>query len=264
MYKFIIYSFISLAFINSAIAQRSPLTGNEIGIVFGPSMLKSDYGERKDSDTNFGNSGFGVGLVHYLNFSPYSRSSRYFNQHFKVRSELSFNQTKLEHFGRWVEGNSNSIGKQQLRAMEGKSSVFTIAEQLEYYPFNQIQDYDAEKIRLLPYASFGLGFSYYITESSSTMGEMGSIDATFPKYLVPSDGHPYGFSSENKGTFSVVSGVGTHYRMSEYSSIMIEGRLQYFTTDWVDGLNPNKDIYKENKSNDWQLWFSVGYIYLWN
>jgi hypothetical protein len=32
-------------------------------------------------------------------------------------------------------------------------------------------------------------------------------------------------------------------------------------SNWVDGLNPNPAIYKENKANDWLVWLNVGYIY---
>ena len=41
----------------------------EIGIITGPVQFRSDYGVRDDSKTNFGNSGFGIGIVNYLNFS---------------------------------------------------------------------------------------------------------------------------------------------------------------------------------------------------
>lgn len=42
---------------------------------------------------------------------------------------------------------------------------------------------------------------------------------------------------------------------------MFETRFQMYNSDWIDGLNPNKDLYKENKYNDWQVWFNFGYIY---
>jgi hypothetical protein len=42
---------------------------------------------------------------------------------------------------------------------------------------------------------------------------------------------------------------------------MVDLRLQYYFSDWVDGLKPNPDLYKENKANDWLVWFNVGYIY---
>ena len=42
---------------------------HEVGIIAGPVAFQSDYGERKDWDTNKGNTGIGVGIIHYINFS---------------------------------------------------------------------------------------------------------------------------------------------------------------------------------------------------
>jgi hypothetical protein len=42
---------------------------------------------------------------------------------------------------------------------------------------------------------------------------------------------------------------------------MVDLRLQYYFSDWVDGLKPNPELYKENKANDWLVWLNVGYIY---
>jgi hypothetical protein len=42
---------------------------------------------------------------------------------------------------------------------------------------------------------------------------------------------------------------------------MIDLRVQYYFSNWVDGLNPDPTIYKENKANDWNVWLNFGYIY---
>ena len=55
--------------------------------------------------------------------------------------------------------------------------------------------------------------------------------------------------------------LGLRYRLGTLSDLVLDLRYQYFSSDWVDGLNPNKDKYTENKSNDSLLWLSVGYIY---
>lgn len=253
------YLFYTL-FLSINISYAQSTLACEIGVVFGTSMMKSDYGERNNSSTNFGNTGFGVGIVNYINFSANSRSATYFNEHFKIRSEASFNKTKLNHFGKWVEGN-NSIGKQQLRAMQGDVSIVTLGMQLEYSPLSEIYEYERYTGSFLPYVSFGFQYNFYNVKATSTMGELGSTAATFPKYLVPSDGHPYGFSNEKNGVWSVTSAIGTRYKISELSDILIETRIQYFNSDWVDGLNPNKEIYTENKYNDWQASISLGYVF---
>lgn len=252
---FIVY----FIFLNTSNAQSS--LAHEVGFIFGPSLMKSDYGERNDSSTNFGNNGFGIGLVHYLNFATNARYSTYFNEHFKVRSELSYSQTKLSHFGQWVEGNSNSIGKQQLRAMEGKSSIINLGAQLEYSPLSEFYDFENSIGSFSPYVSLGVQYNLYDVKTASSLGELGTTATTFPKYLTASDGHNYGFSTENGGVLSIVSGIGVRYKLSDLSDLMIETRLQYFNSDWIDGLNPNKEIYTENKYNDWQIWLSFGYIF---
>jgi hypothetical protein len=256
--KFICIFIAFFGSLNLSTAQSS--LAHEVGVFFGPSLMKSDYGQRNNDSSSYGNTGFSVGLVHYLNFSFNSMSKAYFNEHFKVRSELSFNQTKLNHFGKWAE-NGNTLGKQQLRAMESNSSILNLGEQLEYFPFSKIHDFEYNIGGLSPYISLGLQYNFYNVKSSSTLGELGTIETTFPKYLVPSDGHSYGFSTENNATWSIVSGVGTRYKLTELSDLMIDARLQYFNSDWVDGLNPNKEIFTENKYNDWQIWLTFGYIY---
>ena len=98
----------------------------EIGASIGPVAFKSDYGLRGNSETNFGNVGFGVALLHYINFSfradcdCYSADT-YFNDHFKVRTELDYHRTGLDHFGRFAEKNNENGLK--LRSMHGTAEV---------------------------------------------------------------------------------------------------------------------------------------------
>ncbi|WP_348824542.1 THC0290_0291 family protein [Flavobacterium aestuarii] len=243
-----------------AISAAQTSLAHEIGVFAGPSIIKSDYGQRNDDSSTFKNTGFGVGLVHYINFSSKSMSTAYFKEHFKVRSELSFNKTKLHHFGDWAE-NGNSIGKLQLRAMEGNTSILNLGTQLEYYPLSRIHDFEYSIGGFSPYISVGIQYSFFNSKSSSALGELGTPETTFPKYLIPSDGHPYGFASENSSTWSVVSGIGVRYKLNKMSDLLMEGRLQYFGSDWVDGLNPDKEIFTENKYNDWQAWLTFGYVF---
>lgn len=237
---------------------------HEIGVIAGPVAFQSDYGERFDLSTNAGNTGYGIGLIHYLNFSYEAECNcytpeTYFNDHFKLRSELSYNKTELDHFGQWVEGKP-SLGKEQLLAMHATTAVTNIGMQLEFFPWS-IRDFTATIQSWGPFISLGGQFSFYNAKAYSTMGPLGTPLTTFPKYLVPSDGRPYGYSSESGSVWSVVSSVGTRYKLAPLSDLMIDLRLQYYFSNWVDGLSPNEDIYKENKANDWLVWFNVGYIY---
>lgn len=238
---------------------------HEIGVIVGPVAFQSDYGQRYNLNTNAGNTGMGIGIIHYLNFSYKAECNcytpeTYFNDHFKLRSELSYNKTNLEHFGEWVSPDHTSLGADQLRAMKGSTAVTNIGMQLEYFPFS-IRDFAASIGSLGPFISIGGQFSHYDAKVFSTMGPLGTPLTTFPKYLTPSEGRPYGFSTETGTVWSIVSSVGTRYKLSPLRDLMVDLRFQYFFSNWVDGLNPNPEIYKENKANDWLVWFNVGYIY---
>lgn len=260
--KFIIALCILLFGYSKANAQFG--FSHEIGAIAGPVAFQSDYGERHDLSTNAGNTGYGIGIIHYLNFSYKADCNcytpdTYFNDHFKLRSELSYNKTNLKHFGEWISGKS-SLGKEQLKAMYGSTAVTNIGMQLEYFPFS-IRDFTATIGSWAPFISLGGQFSFYNAKAGSTMGPLGTPLTTFPKYLTPTDDRPYGFSTETGTVWSVVSSVGTRYKLSPLSDLMIDLRFQYYFSDWVDGLKPNPDLYKENKANDWLVWFNVGYIY---
>jgi hypothetical protein len=229
---------------------------HEIGVIAGPVSFRSDYGERGNTKTNFGNTGFGVGLVHYMNFSYTADCNcyapeTYFNDHFKVRTELSYNQTSLKHYGEWADRQSTT--GEQLRAMRGKTSVTNIGMQLEFFPFS-IREYSYNVGALAPFVSLGAQYSFYKPKAWSELGPLDRPGVLPNKYIGAT-------SNDDGSTFSVVGSVGTRYKLTVMSDLMIDLRWQYYFSDWVDGLNPDKAIYKENKANDWLIWLNVGYIY---
>lgn len=231
---------------------------HEIGVITGPVAFQSDYGERYDFSTNAGNTGFGIGIIHYLNFSYKSECNcytpqTYFNDHFKLRSELSYNQTNLKHFGEWVRPSRNSLTTQQLKGMRGSTAVTNLGMQLEYFPLS-IKDFTVTMGSFAPFISLGGQYSYYDPEASSILGALDTPLTTPVKY--------YGATTNKSGTvWSVVSSIGTRYKLSPLSDLMLDFRMQYYFSNWVDGLSPDPTIYKENKSNDWLIWLNFGYIY---
>lgn len=257
MSKYIIpFCFLLFGFSNSAVAQFG--FSHEIGVIAGPVAFQSDYGERHDFSTNTGNSGMGVGVIHYLNFSYEAdcdcfTPETYFNDHFKLRSEFSYNKTNLQHFGKWVEPNRTSLGADQLRAMRGSTAVTNIGMQLEFFPLS-IRDFSATVGSLAPFVSLGGQFCFYAPQASSTMGPLNTPFTTPIKFM--------NATTNAEGTvWSVVSSVGTRYKISPLSDLMFDVRVQYYFSNWVDGLNPDPKIYKENKANDWNLWINFGYIF---
>lgn len=254
------YFLLTLLFVLGFSKQAQAQFGfsHEIGAIAGPVAFQSDYGERHDYNTNAGNTGYGIGLIHYLNFSYRAdcncyNPETYFNDHFKLRSELSFNKTNLRHYGEWVDGDRKKLFNRQLRAMRGSTAVTNIGMQLEYFPLS-IRDFTSTVGAFAPYVSLGGQFSFYDPSASSTLGRLNQPSTTPVKY--------YNATENGTGTvWSVVWSVGTRYKLTPSSDLLADFRWQYYFSDWVDGLNPNPNIYTENKANDWLVWFNVGYIY---
>lgn len=254
--KIIILCFILLGYSNGAFAQFG--FSHEVGVIAGPVAFQSDYGQRYDFKTNAGNTGYGIGLIHYLSFyyqpecNCYTTDT-YFNDHFKLRSELSYNKTQLKHFGEWVSPERTSPGADKLRAMRGSTAVTNIGMQLEYFPWS-IRDFSASIGKFGPFISLGGQFSSYDPEAYSLLGPLDTPATTIPKY--------YGATTNSGGhVWSIVTSVGTRYKLTPLSDLMVDLRLQYYFSNWVDGLNPDDAIYTENKANDWLVWFNFGYIY---
>ena len=248
-----------LALIGSSSLTRAQFGfSHEIGAIAGPVMFMSDYGVRYDVKTNTGNTGYGIGLIHYLNFSYRAECNcytpeTYFNDHFKLRSELSYNKTELQHFGKWVDPKKNSITAQQLRAMRGTATVTDLGMQLEYFPLS-IRDFTATDGAFGPFVSLGAHYSYFTPENWSTLGRLDEPGVLPTKYVG-------GVSNDSGSTWSVVASVGTRYKLTELSDLMLDLRWQYYFSNWVEGLNPDPAIYTENKANDWLVWLNFGYIY---
>lgn len=245
--------------ISTAALAQSDLA-QEVGIFAGPVTLQSDFGQRHNFDTNVGNTGFGVGIMHFINFSANNNRESFFTEHFKVRSELSFSKTELKHFGEWVERKPNGVFAQLLKNMHASSTLVGLGAQLEFSPFMKIHDFENTVGAFSPYFSAGFMASYYSAKVGSNLGDLSLPNVTPGKYLTPSDGRPHGFSSESGVVLAATGAVGVHYKLDKMNDLMFETRFAMYSNDWVDGLNPNKDIYKENKSNDWQVWFNFGYI----
>ena len=247
-----------LCFVNSDRLSAQYGFSHEIGAIVGPVAFMSDYGQRYNPATNTGNTGYGIGIIHYLNFSYKAECNcytpeTYFNDHFKLRSELSYNHTELKHYGEWVAPDQTSLVADQLRGMRGSTSVTNLGMQLEYFPLS-IRRFTATMHSWAPFVSLGGQFSFYDPEAYSTLGKLNTPATTPIKY--------YNATQNASGTvWSVVSSIGTRYKLAPLSDLMVDLRFQYYFSNWVDGLNPDPEIYPENRANDWLVWFNVGYIY---
>lgn len=231
---------------------------HEIGVIAGPVAYQSDFGVRYDFETNSGNTGIGIGIVHYINFAYradcncYSTDT-YFNDHFKLRSEIDWSKTKLEHFGKWVDSDRTTSGADKLRAHSGEAQNWDIGMQLEFFP-RSIRSFSAGQEAFAPFVSLGAHYVWYNPSVKTTYGD-GNINNADNFYRF---WDPGSVSDVNGSTWSIVSSVGTRYKLTILSDLIIDLRFQYFFSNWTDGLNHQLP---SNKSNDWLVWLNFGYIY---
>jgi hypothetical protein len=231
---------------------------HEIGVIVGPVAYQSDFGERYDFETNSGNTGFGVGIVYYMNFDYltnyyYYSSNNYFTDHFKLRAEISWNKTNLNHFGTWVDEQRTSVGADKLRAHSGSAQNWDIGTQLEYYPIS-IKAFSQGVYSFAPFVSFGVHFVSYNPTVETTYGDLNIENANnfFPGW------EPGSISDQNGTAWSLVGSVGTRYKLTILSDLMLDLRVQSFFSDFTDGLDHQLP---SNRTNDWLVWLNFGYIY---
>ena len=239
-------------------ALSQPKFSNEIGIIAGPVSFQSDYGERLDSGPFIGKTGFGIGLIHYVNLSYIGynnyKPETYFDEHFKLRTEISFTKSQFKHYGSLIDNNRKTTSLEQLRAMRGETDIINIGLQMEYYLIN-VHDFENTTSSLNPYISLGAHYSFFNPKAYSLLGPL--EDNTSLKFKTAT-------SNKSSSIMSIVASAGSRYKLNEISDLIIESKMQYYFSDWVDGLNPNPTIHPENKANDWLVWLNVGYIYYLN
>lgn len=246
---------------------------HEIGAIAGPVQFRSDFGSRNEGKTNFGNTGIGIGIVHYLNFSYRAdcncyTTDTYFNDHFKLRNEISWNKTQLNHHGQWVGPENVTPDADKLRAQSGVAKNLDIGTQLEFFPLS-IRSFQAFGYRFAPFASLGVHYTWATPEASTTYGNGDIYDETniysfwyFDDSRLPAvpsgQVRQYPIDTTAFSLWSVVSSVGVRYKLDKLSDLMLDFRFQYYFSDWVDGLNHELPF---NKKNDWLIWLNIGYIY---
>lgn len=224
-------------------------TYREAGIMTGPVFFKSDYGERGDFENFAKNNGFSIGGFYYL-----SRLEDYNSlfEKLKIKLEASYSKSELQHYGKWVDPSRHGITAKQLRAMYGSTEILSAGFQVEFYPLDTDDYYRGHLCS--PYIGFGPQICYYTSTAKSTLGPLGTPISTPAKYM-------NGFRNGSYTTGSLTGSLGTRFKLSYYHAIIGEVRAQYFFSNWVDGLNPDPNIYTENKANDWLVGLNVGYVY---
>ena len=246
---------------------------HEIGVIAGPVEFRSDFGSRFDEATNLGNSGIGIGIIHYINFAYradcncYSTDT-YFNDHFKLRNEISWNYTVLDHHGEWVQPDKVSANADRLRAHHGVAENFDIGTQIEYFP-RSIRSFQAFSYILAPYISLGIHYTHSSPQGSTEYGDQNIYNGdnlysycyNQPQFLPPvpaGQQRQYPIDLNQRSNWSMVTSVGVRYKIGVLSDLLLDLRWQLYFSDWVDGFN-HKLSY--NKFNDWLVWLNFGYVY---
>ena len=269
--------FVIFIFITSSSAQnwskRGKLT-HEVGFNIGYAFFSTDYGERFEiKSSGAANAGLGFGLNYYLTFADYryrwNQRTSYFRDHFRLKAEISYFKAGLKHYGEYVDESHTSDEADKLRAMRGEAKTLNFGAQLEYH-FVNITDFGSRrnpKMRLSPYLSFGM-MGVHSSPSLSTSYGDGDWESD-PSLLFSKWAVPGAVDVDPKLIFSLTSSLGTRIKIGEYSDIVIEGKWQYYFSDWVDGLNatepygPN-NADPNNLSNDWSLFANIGYVFYLN
>ena len=243
------FCIILLSFSNIAQAQYGR-TYREIGLMAGPVFFQSDFGARNTFENYYKNNGISIGAFYYISEITNVKSLR---ENFKLRLEASYMSANLSHYGEWVQNNQKFAT--QLRAMTGKVETVNLGFQVEYYPF-KTDDYN-RGTTWSPYISGGAQISNYTSKVESSLGPLGSSITTPNKYL-------NAYRNDSNIVASITTSLGTRYMLDDYHALVFDARVQYYFSDWVDGLNPDRNVYTENKANDWSTTFNIGYVYYFN
>lgn len=269
--KHLAFAFCLFVFTQTSYAQLG--FSHEIGVIVGPVEFRSDFGSRFDEATNLGNSGIGIGIIHYINFAYradcncYSTDT-YFNDHFKLRNEVSWNYTVLDHHGEWVSPRYTSSAANKLRAHHGVAENFDIGTQIEYFP-RSIRSFQAFSYLLAPYISLGIHYTNSSPQGSTTYGDGNIYNGSNiypywyeqPQFLPPianEADRQYPIDLSQRSSWSMVTSVGVRYKIGVLSDLLLDLRWQLYFNDWIDGFN-HKLSY--NKFNDWLIWLNFGYVY---
>lgn len=230
---------------------------HDVGIHFGTNTIQTDYGERGDFLSQYGNVGKSISLTHTMHFFNTGmrwQTDKSFLSRIAIRSELNIvTGNKLKHFGQWVE--RDSYVAEQLRAMKGEISFTSLGVQLEYY-ISKLGDFlhNSRDIKWNPYLLAGVQYAFYKNNLTSNMGDWQTSRSVLPEKYQAEGALDIGNGSSLASSF----GFGTRYNLMEGINLNFQFNWQYFFTDALDGLKPDVD---ENKNNEWLVNLQLGVIY---
>jgi len=246
-----------LFFLLIAHSTKAQHLTHDVGVFLGTATIQTDYGQRDEFFSSYGNSAISLSLVHYLHF--FNVDTRWnaegdLANHMMIKSELNLmTKANLIHHGEYTLGNNELA--QQLRAMKGTISLMDVGIQGEYY-IKDLREFmfPYSDIKWNPYVSLGFKYSIYTNTMTSELGDW-RIDNTVLPAKYRGNGE---LAVGSGGVFSFVIGAGTRYKLSEKLDLAANFNWQFFFSDAVDGLQAN---HVSNKNNEWLIHLQVGIIY---
>lgn len=226
---------------------------HEIGISLGAVSIQSDYGERGDFASSYGNVGFGVGLNYYFSFDgAYTRwnyKSNFLKNHFRLKLGVSYMQDNFRHRGKYIEG--LGVMAIKMAAMRGSTKIYNFGGQLEYAIFDFMDDKKFE-----PYLSGGIYYVFYDPDLTSELGDWRDNPSVLPPVYLNGSIH---LQKDKTQSFSF--GFGSRYAAGKSTKMIFDFRWQKFLTNNIDGIDPQIGA---NKFRDWLLFAQVGVVFKLN
>jgi len=246
-----------LFFLLISLSARAQHLTHDVGVFIGTATMQTDYGQRANFLSSYGNSALSLSLVHYLHFFNVDTRWNAENDianHLMIKSEFNIMTTaNLQHHGEYTEGTSELA--MQLRAMKGSIKLTNLGVQAEYY-FKDLREFmfPFSEMKWNPYLSLGFKYSRYKNTLTTELGDWRTDISILPtKYREPES-----IAIGSGGAFSFILGAGTRYKLSEKFDLAGNFNWQFFFSDAVDGLQVNE---LSNKNNEWLIHLQVGIIY---
>lgn len=229
----------------------------DVGFFIGTGSIQTDYGQRGNFLSSYGNRVISLSLTHYVQFFNLANnynSDSYFVSHIMLKSELNIEtKERFDHHGKYVVG--DGILAQKLRAMHGDISIATVGVAFEYY-LNNLKDFytfDLQK-KWNPYITVGYKYAFYKNSLTSDLGDWRTDITVLPaKYQVP---NALAIGSGTANSFTL--GLGFRYKLSRKFDLSSIFNWQYFLSDKIDGLQASV---QGSKNNEWLTNIQIGIIY---
>ena len=143
--------------------------------------------------------------------------------------------------------------------MKGSLKMFDVGLNLECFlkPLSDRNDY-SYNMYLNPFFTFGFKYSFYTNGVTSELGDWNKDRTLLPTWYSEENTLDIGAGE----ALSVCSGIGIVGRISSNIDLVTQVSYQYFFSDSIDGLNPNK--VDGTNSNEYSVNIEFGIIYQLN